>query len=63
MIDTSGGKLIAVGSQDRKVRLINAETTHECDPAISGHAGSVRCVALCEENGFVLSGSYDTSIR
>ena len=63
MVHTNGDKLIAVGGNDKKVRLISAETGRDVDPTISGHAGSVRCVALCEKKGFVLSGSYDTSIR
>jgi len=32
-------------------------------PVITGHAGSIRCVAIVEKLGVVLSGSYDTSIR
>ncbi|XP_060063470.1 F-box and WD repeat domain containing protein 10B-like [Ylistrum balloti] len=63
VVHTCGGKLIAIGSKDRKVRFIERESGKEQGPVITGHAGSVRCVYLCEDDGYVLSGSYDTSIR
>lgn len=72
---TDGGKLIAIGSKDRKVRFIDntsgrehkrmtkGESTDDELPVITGHAGSIRCVCILEKQGIVLSGSYDTSIR
>nr|KAG5713481.1 hypothetical protein BaRGS_025029 [Batillaria attramentaria] len=63
VIHTDGGGLIALGSRDRKVRFIDCESGKEHGPVITGHAGSVRCVHLCEEKAIVFSGSYDTSIR
>ncbi|KAL3876526.1 hypothetical protein ACJMK2_034367 [Sinanodonta woodiana] len=75
VIHTDGGKLIAVGSKDRKVRFIDSESGREPlfdsepgkepskAPVITGHAGSVRCVYLVSDKEIVLSGSYDTSIR
>ena len=63
VMHTDGGKLIALGSKDRKVRFIDCESGKEKGPVITGHAGSVRCVCLYEAKGIVLSGSYDTSIR
>ncbi|XP_070580765.1 F-box and WD repeat domain containing protein 10B-like isoform X2 [Ptychodera flava] len=57
------GRLVALGSADRKVRLVDVITSKEVGPVITGHAGSVRCVFIDEERNFVLSGSYDTSIR
>ncbi|XP_013384756.1 CMT1A duplicated region transcript 1 protein [Lingula anatina] len=63
VIHTDGSRLIAIGSKDRKVRFVDNETGKEKGPVISGHAGSIRCVFLCEKEQYVLSGSYDTSIR
>ncbi|XP_076443004.1 F-box and WD repeat domain containing protein 10B-like [Babylonia areolata] len=63
VIHTDGGGLIALGSRDRKVRFIDCESGKDYGPVITGHAGSVRCVQLCEKKGMVFSGSYDTSIR
>ena len=63
VFNTDGHKLIALGFHDRKVRFVDIETGRERPPVIWGHAGSVRCVALNEGCGYVLSGSYDTSIR
>ncbi|XP_070185909.1 F-box and WD repeat domain containing protein 10B-like isoform X2 [Littorina saxatilis] len=63
VIHTDGGGLIALGSRDRKVRFIDFESGKDHGPVITGHAGSIRCVHLCEEKGIVFSGSYDTSIR
>ncbi len=55
--------MIAFGGNERKVHLINNEHGRSVGPNISGHAGSVRCVAINEKKGYILSGSYDTSIR
>ena len=63
VIHTSGGRLIAMGSTDRRVVLVDTETGHIVEPSITGHAGSIRCVMLDEQRGFAISGSYDTSIR
>ena len=60
---TDGGNLIVTGSKDRKIRFIEMENRTELDLKISGHAGSIKCVYLNEEENYVLSGSYDTSIR
>ncbi|CAH1793733.1 unnamed protein product [Owenia fusiformis] len=62
-IHTNGLKLTAIGSKDRHVKFLHNETGREIAPVCIGHAGSVRCVALCEQKGYVLSGSYDLSIR
>lgn len=63
MIHTDGSHFIALGSTDRKVHFLNAETAKQEEPVISGHAGSIRCLALDSKRQFVLSGSFDTSIR
>ncbi|XP_060555980.1 F-box and WD repeat domain containing protein 10B-like isoform X2 [Ruditapes philippinarum] len=72
---TDGGKLIAIGSKDRKIRFVDntsgrehkrmtkGESNDDELPVITGHAGSIRCVHIIEKQGLVLSGSYDTSIR
>ncbi|CAB4038357.1 CMT1A duplicated region transcript 1 -like [Paramuricea clavata] len=58
----NGGELVVVGSSDRRVRLVCASTGRS-EKIIKGHAGSVRSLLINEKRGFVLSGSYDTSIR
>jgi F-box/WD-40 domain protein 10 len=58
----NGGELVVVGSSDRRVRLVYASTGRS-EKIIKGHAGSVRSLLINEKRGFVLSGSYDTSIR
>ncbi|KAM4704368.1 F-box and WD repeat domain containing protein 10B-like [Rhinophrynus dorsalis] len=58
-----GERLVAVGSSDRKVRLIDTKERKQIAPLIHGHSGSIRAVHLCEKRGFVFSGSYDLSIR
>ena len=63
VIHTDGSRLVATGSQDKRVRLVDSETCKEVEPHMNGHAGSIKCIALCQKKGFVLSGSYDTSIR
>ncbi|ELT88931.1 hypothetical protein CAPTEDRAFT_142339, partial [Capitella teleta] len=63
VIHTDGSPLVTMGSTDRKVRFLNCETAREDEKAIAGHSGSIKCVALDSKRKFVLSGSYDTSIR
>ncbi|NWQ89170.1 FBW10 protein, partial [Burhinus bistriatus] len=62
-IHYSGGNLVAVGSADRKVRLLGTLGMKEVPPLLSGHAGSIKAVFLNEKKGFVLSASFDLSIR
>ncbi|KAM6050220.1 F-box and WD repeat domain containing protein 10B [Theristicus caerulescens] len=63
IIHYSGGNLVAVGSADRKVRLLGMSGMKEVPPLLSGHAGSIKALFLNEKNGFVLSASFDLSIR
>ena len=61
--DYSGGQLVATGSKDRSVRLLDLVSQREVSPVIQGHAGSIRALLLCERRGLLISGSYDLSIR
>lgn len=58
-----GGRTVAVGSKDRKVRLLDTVLMNETPLVIQGHAGSIRAVLVCEEKELVISASYDLSIR
>ncbi|NWZ46600.1 FBW10 protein, partial [Haliaeetus albicilla] len=62
-IHYSGGNLVAIGSADRKVRLLGMSEMKEVPPLLSGHAGSIKALFLNEKKGFVLSASFDLSIR
>ncbi|KAM4032430.1 F-box and WD repeat domain containing protein 10B-like [Anomaloglossus baeobatrachus] len=63
VIHFDGGRLVAVGSRDRKVKLYDIADMAQIPPLIQGHAGSIRVVRLCEERGLVFSGGFDLSIR
>ncbi|XP_063817096.1 F-box and WD repeat domain containing protein 10B [Pseudophryne corroboree] len=63
VIHFDGGRLVAAGSTDRKVKLFDMAEMAQIPPLIHGHAGSIRVVHLCEERGFVFSGGFDLSIR
>ncbi|XP_009571579.1 PREDICTED: F-box/WD repeat-containing protein 10-like, partial [Fulmarus glacialis] len=63
IIHYSGGNLVAIGSADRKVRLLGMPGMKEVPPLLSGHAGSIKALFLNEKKGFVLSASFDLSIR
>ncbi|XP_062448106.1 F-box and WD repeat domain containing protein 10B [Rhea pennata] len=63
VIHYSGGNLVAVGSADRKVRFLGVLEMKEVPPLLSGHAGSIKALYLNEKEGFVLSASFDLSIR
>ncbi|XP_044105081.1 CMT1A duplicated region transcript 1 protein isoform X3 [Neovison vison] len=62
VIHYSGGDLVAVSS-NRKIQLLDVIQVKELPTEFRGHAGSVRALFLCEEENFLLSGSYDLSIR
>lgn len=50
-------------SSNRKIHLLDLVQIKELPVKFRGHAGSVRALFLCEEENFLLSGSYDLSIR
>ncbi|XP_007943775.1 CMT1A duplicated region transcript 1 protein [Orycteropus afer afer] len=62
VIHYSGGDLVAVSS-NRKIQLLDIIQVKEIPIEFRGHAGSIRALFLCEEENFLLSGSYDLSIR
>nr|XP_020747912.1 CMT1A duplicated region transcript 1 protein isoform X9 [Odocoileus virginianus texanus] len=62
IIHYSGGDLLAMSS-NRKIQLLDIICVKEIPIRFRGHAGSVRALFLCEEENFLLSGSYDLSIR
>ena len=63
MVHYNFGQLVAIGSFDRHVRFIDCISGQETGPVMTGHAGSVKSLYINEARGFVISGSYDTSIR
>ncbi|XP_054831231.1 F-box and WD repeat domain containing protein 10B isoform X2 [Eublepharis macularius] len=63
VIHYSGGKLVAFGSVDRKIRFLNLNEVKEVRPLLSGHSGRIHAIYLNEKKGFLLSGSFDLSIR
>uniref|UniRef100_A0A673VBW2 F-box domain-containing protein n=1 Tax=Suricata suricatta TaxID=37032 RepID=A0A673VBW2_SURSU len=62
VIHYSGGNLIAMSS-NREIQLLDITQVKKVPTEFRGHAGSVRALFLCEEKDFLLSGSYDLSIR
>ncbi|XP_054427051.1 F-box and WD repeat domain containing protein 10B isoform X2 [Pteronotus mesoamericanus] len=62
IIHYSGGDLVAVSS-NRKIQLLDILQVKEVPVEFRGHAGRVRALFLCEQENFLLSGSYDLSIR
>ncbi|XP_072098258.1 F-box and WD repeat domain containing protein 10B isoform X1 [Mobula birostris] len=63
VIHYNGGTMIASGSSDRKIRFLDIKRSKDITNVIQGHAGSIKTLFLCEERNFVLSGSFDLSIR
>lgn len=55
--------MVALGSKERSVRLLNTVLLKEVPPLMHGHTASVRVVLVCEERELVISASYDLSIR
>ncbi|XP_004685128.1 PREDICTED: CMT1A duplicated region transcript 1 protein [Condylura cristata] len=62
VIHYCGGDLIAV-SCNRRIKLLDITQIKELPTEFRGHAGTVHALFLCEEEKFLLSGSYDLSIR
>ncbi|XP_046530196.1 F-box and WD repeat domain containing protein 10B isoform X2 [Equus quagga] len=62
VIHYSGRDLVAVSS-NRKIHLLDIIQVKEMPVEFRGHAGSIHALFLCEEENFLLSGSYDLSIR
>ncbi|KAG8521873.1 F-box/WD repeat-containing protein 10 [Galemys pyrenaicus] len=62
VIHYCGGDLVAVSS-NRRIKLLDIIQIKEIPIEFRGHAGSVHALFLCEEEKFLLSGSYDLSIR
>ncbi|KAF6298546.1 hypothetical protein mRhiFer1_005101 [Rhinolophus ferrumequinum] len=62
VIHYSGGDLVAVSS-NQKIQLLDIVQVREVPIKFQGLAGSVRALFLCEDKNFLLSGSYDLSIR
>uniref|UniRef100_H0X8M1 B box-type domain-containing protein n=1 Tax=Otolemur garnettii TaxID=30611 RepID=H0X8M1_OTOGA len=58
----AGGDLVAVSS-NRKIHLLDIQKVKALPIVFRGHAGSVRALFLQEEENFLVSGSYDLSIR
>ena len=63
VIHFNGTNTIAFGSFDKKLRFIDLKSATEKSNTIQGHAGSIKCVYICEAKRVVITGSYDTSIR
>ena len=62
VIHTSGGNYLAY-SKERKCHLIDISLGRDTEHPIAGHSGSIKCVNIQEDEGFVLTGSFDTSVR
>lgn len=58
-----GGNLVATGSRDKAVQLLDMKTVKPVMHPLLGHTGSVRAVLLSEERGLVLSAGSDLTIR
>ncbi|XP_035389452.1 CMT1A duplicated region transcript 1 protein [Electrophorus electricus] len=63
VVHYDGGRVAALGSRDRAVRLLDVPLLKEAPLMMTGHAGSVRAVLVCEERALVISASYDLTIR
>ena len=63
VIHLNGSNLVVFGSFDKKIRFIDIKSASENKMCIQGHAGSIKCIYICESKKMVITGSFDTSIR
>jgi len=57
------GSHIVTGSDDKAIRIWDAETWAVVGEALKGHTGSVRSVAYSPDGLYLISGSFDKTIR
>ena len=57
------GKKIVSGSEDKTIRVWDAETGKEIIPPLVGHSNIVYSVAFSPDGKKIVSGSEDKSIR
>src|SRR5690606_8838210 len=58
----SDGKLLASGSEDRTVRVWDAETG-QCHQVLKGLGGAVNAVAFCADGCTLATGGFDRTVR
>jgi F-box/WD-40 domain protein 10 len=63
VIHFDGKSTVAYGSFDKKIRIIDLKSAIERNTSIQGHAGSIKCIYVCESKRMLITGSYDCSIR
>ena len=57
------GKHIVSGSEDRTIRVWDAETGKLLGPPLEGHEDRVHAIAFSPDGKHIVSGSYDKTIR
>jgi WD40 repeat protein len=57
------GQYIISGSDDRTIRIWDAETGAAVGEPLKGHAGLVNSVAYSPDGQYIISGSSDRTIR
>ncbi|NXO11178.1 FBW10 protein, partial [Oriolus oriolus] len=63
IIHYSGGDVVVTASANRKVRLLYVPGGKEVPLLLQGHAGPIRALCLSEDQGLLVSTSFDLSIR
>lgn len=62
-ISNTNQEVVAIATADKKVQLLNLDTSQQSGHVFKGHCGSVRCLHVSQELGVLLTGSFDTSVR
>jgi len=63
VVHFNGKNIVSYASLNKNVFFIDTKTVAESDSRISGHAGTIKSIYICESKGIVVTGSYDTTIR
>lgn len=63
VVHLNGKNTVGYASLNRRVDLIDIKNSSEKDSGITGHAGTIKAIYVCEKMAIIVTGSYDTSVR
>lgn len=63
VVHLNGKSYVAYSTLSKSVNLYDLKTSSDSDSGIQGHAGTIKSIYVCESLGYIVTGSYDTTLR